>query len=188
MLHIIQERYQQKKKLNLKRSIKEFGFIQPLIWNEKTGHVVGGNQRLMVLKEMGIPEVEVVVVNLDLEKEKALNIALNKISGDWDKRKLEEILREIDLELSLISFDKEELDKILKVEEKEEPEFKYTPELYEAHNYVVLYFDNIFDWQVAMHKLGLEPVHSLDSRPGYVQKGIGRVIRGADVIARLKDD
>ncbi len=50
--------------------------------------MVGGHQRLKVLMDMGVTEVECVVVELNEEREKALNIALNKISGDWDKDKL----------------------------------------------------------------------------------------------------
>ena len=72
----------------LKRSIEQFGYVEPLIWNKVTGHVVGGHQRLKVLIDMGITEVECVVVELPETKEKALNVALNKISGDWDKDKL----------------------------------------------------------------------------------------------------
>ena len=72
----------------LKRSIEQFGYVEPVIWNQTTGRVVGGHQRLKVLIDMGISEVECVVVEMPEDKEKALNIALNKISGDWDKDKL----------------------------------------------------------------------------------------------------
>ena len=79
----------------LKNSIDKWGYVEPIIWNQRTGFVVGGNQRLKVLKEMGFQEVNVVVVDLSPEEEKALNLALNKISGDWDMDKLEEIIKEI---------------------------------------------------------------------------------------------
>ena len=72
----------------LKRSIEQFGYVEPIIWNKHTSNVVGGHQRLKVLKESGIEELDCVIVDLPEEKEKALNIALNKISGDWDKDKL----------------------------------------------------------------------------------------------------
>jgi len=72
----------------LKRSIEQFGYVEPVIWNKVTSHVVGGHQRLKVLMDMGITEVECVIIEMGEEKEKALNIALNKISGDWDKDKL----------------------------------------------------------------------------------------------------
>jgi len=69
----------------LTTSMKEFGCVQPIIWNEQTGNVVGGHQRLKVLEAEGASDTEVVVVDLSLEKEKALNVALNSkyISGDW---------------------------------------------------------------------------------------------------------
>lgn len=72
----------------LKRSIEQFGYVEPVIWNKTTGRVVGGHQRLKVLIDMGMTEVDCVVVELSEEKEKALNVALNKISGEWDNDKL----------------------------------------------------------------------------------------------------
>ena len=72
----------------LKRSISEFGYVEPVIWNKTTGNVVGGHQRLKVLLDLGQTEVDCVVVELDDKREKALNLALNKIQGDWDENKL----------------------------------------------------------------------------------------------------
>ena len=69
----------------LKRSIEQFGYVEPVIWNATTGRVVGGHQRLKVLMDMGLSEVDCVVVTLDEEHEKALNIALNKISGELSR-------------------------------------------------------------------------------------------------------
>ena len=79
----------------LKRSISEFGFVEPLVWNKRTGNLVGGHQRLMVLKDLRYETVDAVVVNLPIEQEKALNVALNQIAGDWDERKLAELLDEL---------------------------------------------------------------------------------------------
>lgn len=70
------------------RSIEKYGCVEPIIWNEKTGNVIGGHQRLKVLAATGAVEVDVSVVQLSLEDEKALNLALNKISGQWDNEKL----------------------------------------------------------------------------------------------------
>jgi hypothetical protein len=61
----------------LEASIKEFGLVEPVIWNEQTGHVVGGHQRLKVLLRQGVMETDVVVVQLPQEREAALNMALN---------------------------------------------------------------------------------------------------------------
>ena len=66
------------------RSIEKYGCVEPIIWNEKTGNVIGGHQRLKVLAATGAVEVDVSVVQLSLEDEKALNLALNKISGQSD--------------------------------------------------------------------------------------------------------
>ena len=101
----------------LKRSIEQFGYVEPVIWNKTTGRVVGGHQRLKVLLDMGMTEVDCVVVELDEEKEKALNIALNKISGDWDKDKLALLIADLqgaDFDVSLTGFAPEEIDTLFK--------------------------------------------------------------------------
>ena len=92
----------------LKRSIEEFGYVEPVIWNKRTGKVVGGHQRLKVLKDLGHTEVDCVVVDLDENREKALNIALNKISGAWDDTLLANLLRDLDqngYDVTLTGFD-----------------------------------------------------------------------------------
>ncbi len=83
----------------LKRSIQEFGYVEPVIWNKRTGTVVGGHQRLKVMKDLGYEEVDCVVVDLDEKKEKALNIALNKISGEWDNDLLANLLKDLDTDM-----------------------------------------------------------------------------------------
>ena len=100
----------------IKKSITEFGYVAPIIVNSNMT-VIGGHQRLKVLKELGYTEVECVVVDLDQKKEKALNIALNKISGDWDNDKLEELLAELkqtDIDMDITGFSFDEVDEILK--------------------------------------------------------------------------
>ena len=101
----------------LKRSIEQFGYVEPVIWNKTTGFVVGGHQRLKVLLDMGIIEVECVVVEMDAEKEKVLNIALNKISGEWDKDKLALLIADLqgaDFDVSLTGFEPAEIDSLFK--------------------------------------------------------------------------
>lgn len=101
----------------LKNSIETFGFCEPLIYNRRTGHLVGGHQRLTVLKDLGYTEAEVVVVELPLEQEKAFNIALNKIQGDWDERKLALLLDELaklpEFNVGLTGFETEEISDLL---------------------------------------------------------------------------
>ena len=101
----------------LKRSIEQFGYVEPVIWNKATGRVVGGHQRLRVLMDMGIMEVDCVVVDLPEDKEKALNIALNKISGEWDKEKLALLITDlqgVDFDVSLTGFEPAEIDDLFK--------------------------------------------------------------------------
>ena len=93
----------------LKRSIDTFGCVEPLVWNKRSGNLVGGHQRFKVLLARGDTEVDVSVVDLPVEEEKALNIALNKISGDWDPRKLAQLLDELvqmpNFDVQLTGFD-----------------------------------------------------------------------------------
>lgn len=110
----------------LKTSIETFGNVEPIVWNERTGNVVGGHQRLAVLKSMGYETVPCSVVNLDEYDEKLLNVALNKIKGKWDYEKLEEILRDYDFELAAISgFSAEEIAVILANNSDLDEDFDY---------------------------------------------------------------
>lgn len=100
----------------LKKSIDEFGYIDPLIWNEKTGNLVGGHQRYKILLEGKPEKLTVSVVDLDIDQEKALNIALNKIEGGWSTDKLGELLKSINDEemLNLTGFSALEIDELIK--------------------------------------------------------------------------
>jgi ParB-like chromosome segregation protein Spo0J len=104
---------------DLKESINKLGYIQPIIWNKITGRIVSGHQRFKILKEKGMKELEVVIVNLNENEEKATIIALNKISGEWDYDLLNGLL--IDLKqndlLDLTGFTQLDLDMLKGFEE-----------------------------------------------------------------------
>lgn len=128
---IIPAEYNPRKKLKpgdveyeaLKNSLERFGVAEPLIVNETTGKLVSGHQRLNVLLEMGAEVVEVVLVELDEEQEKLLNIAMNKIEGDWDYKKLKAIFSEIsDDDIKFTGFSEEELQNFFE-DEDAEPDF-----------------------------------------------------------------
>lgn len=107
----------------LKNLIKEFGLVEPLVVN-KDYTVIGGHQRLKVLQELNYKEADCIVVNLDKKKEKLLNLALNKISGEWDNEKLTDIFQLFDIdELNISGFDVGEINEILNFEEPAQPEF-----------------------------------------------------------------
>ncbi|QHQ63830.1 ParB N-terminal domain-containing protein [Anaerocolumna sedimenticola] len=138
----------------LKRSLEEFGYVEPIIWNKNTGRIVGGHQRLKVLINMGITEVECVIIEMDEEKEKALNIALNKISGDWDKDKLALLITDLqgaDFDVSLTGFDVGELDDLfsgINKSEAVEDNFELTKALEEA-----AFVEKGDVWTVGRHRL-----------------------------------
>jgi DNA modification methylase len=102
---------------HLSKSLEEFGCVEPLVWNRRTGNLVGGHQRLKILLAKGYKEVEVSIVDLPLKKEKALNIALNKISGAWDEHKLALLLDELtkvpEFDVGLTGFETEEITELL---------------------------------------------------------------------------
>lgn len=94
----------------LKESVSDLGLIEPLVWNETTGNLVGGHQRLQVLIDQGHSEVPVFVVHLSEEKEKQANMALNKITGRWDEQKLRAVIESLDpAVVRLAGFDAKDL-------------------------------------------------------------------------------
>ena len=100
----------------IKRSIEEFGYVEPVIVNEDMT-IIGGHQRAKVLSALGYEEIDCVVITVDKTKEKALNIALNKITGDWDTEALAVLLSELDKEsynIELTGFEWDEAEKLLK--------------------------------------------------------------------------
>jgi ParB-like chromosome segregation protein Spo0J len=93
----------------IKGSIEEFGYVEPVIINSDNT-VIGGHQRLKVLKELGNAQIDVVQIDTPKNKEKALNVALNKISGEWDMDRLTVLLGELKTEglLEITGFDEKE--------------------------------------------------------------------------------
>lgn len=96
----------------LEQSMERYGYVEPIVWNERTGNVVGGHQRLKILIATGAKETDVSVVDLSPTDEKALNVALNKIDGAWDDDRLTAVLQELssEIDLSITGFGQNELD------------------------------------------------------------------------------
>ena len=118
----------------IKQSLLKFGYVDPIIVNEDLT-VIGGHQRLTVLKDLDYETAKCVIVDLPKEDEKALNIALNKITGQWDDALLADLLldlQESDFNLDLTGFEPPEIDDILSnIHDKEltEDEFDVEEEL-----------------------------------------------------------
>lgn len=98
----------------IKNSITEFGYVDPIIVNSDMT-IIGGHQRWSVLKTLGYTEVDCVVVEIDKTKEKALNIALNKVTGEWNKELLADLIKDLqslDYDVSFTGFDPPEIDEL----------------------------------------------------------------------------
>lgn len=99
----------------IKNSIQEFGYVEPIIVNYDMT-VIGGHQRLNVLKDLGYEEVQCVVVHIEDEhKVKALNIALNKITGAWNEQLLADLivdLQSVDFNVDLTGFEAPEVEQL----------------------------------------------------------------------------
>jgi|SRR3990172_756529 len=102
-------------KRGLKKSIETFGLVEPIVWNRRTGNVVGGHQRFHELVSRKITETNCSVVDLPLEKEKELNLTLNNrfIQGDFVSEDLNKILYEIKSIETIINFTDLGFDKLL---------------------------------------------------------------------------
>ncbi|MBY7736734.1 site-specific DNA-methyltransferase [Paenibacillus sp. P2(2022)] len=98
----------------LKASIQSFGYVEPIVWNERTGNMVGGHQRYKIMvNELGHTELAVSIVNLDDQQERLLNLALNKVGGSWDDQALYRLLDDLQVSganLALSGFDLEEFE------------------------------------------------------------------------------
>lgn len=142
----------------IKNSIEKFEYIDPIIIN-KDGTIIGGHQRYSVMTALGYDEIDVVVLDLSKEDEKALNIALNKISGEWDNLKLKDLLLELDLgdyDISITGFDNNDLENLVELFEVE-PDV--SEDNYDAEQ---AYDDSVKNgpvvkqgevWQLGRHKL-----------------------------------
>lgn len=176
-----------KEKENLKEGIKTFGLVDPLIVNNAENRkniIIGGHLRLRCAKELNLKEVPGIYLNIpDIEKEKELNLRLNKNLGRFDNELLAKYDRSL---LKKVGFARANLRQIFKKKEEFEGEEGFTTEVLEANNYVLFAFDNILDWNFIKEKLQIKPTNALDSKKGYKRRGIGRVLKGKVLIDLLK--
>ena len=140
----------------LKNSIDEFGYIEPIIVNEYNNHIVGGNQRARALTELGYTEVDVLYVYItDMVKEKACNIALNKISGEWNEELLKEILEEIELsdfDIELTGFTDIELQEF-DIINRDDEEVESVEDNFELESEIEIYVSAGELWELGNHRL-----------------------------------
>lgn len=173
-------------------SIKEFGFLNPVIIDKKQG-IIAGHGRVMAAKQLELKEIPTIQAShLSEKQKKAYVIADNRLALDagWNEKALMKELLDLEqqeYDLKLTGFEQSELDKILgNLDAETDGTIKFSEEVGEAHNFVVLYFDNDLDWLSAQTHFNLESVHSKRQNGKPWSKGIGRVINGAEYLKKLK--
>ena len=176
-------------------SMVEFGFTNPVLI-DKRGTIVAGHGRVEAAYSIGLEEIPCIrLEHLTEDQVRAYCLADNKLAlnAAWNMDTLAAELKGLEavgFDMSLTGFSPEELAEIMgdTVEdtnpEEPAPEVEFSEELLHAHNYVVLYFDNPLDWQVAQEKFELKEVKDLIPRKGQ-PTGIGRVIRGSEWLNRI---
>jgi hypothetical protein len=173
---------------SLKRSLDQFGYVEPIVWNERSGHVVGGHQRVTVLKEQGVSEVEVSVVDLSDAEERLLCLALNRVGGRWDRERLQTMLVEMTqqgVDLEATGFTALQVSRMVDAagEKKKEPMYDLGLAPLEHYDFIMVVFEDARDWLVACNKLGIKKVRC---ERRHEQVGIGRVVKGTDLLNKLK--
>jgi len=174
-------------------SIREFGFTNPILLDGDDG-IIAGHGRLQAARLLGLDEVPTIRLDgLDELQKRAYVIADNKLAlnAGWDSELLQleiQNLQDKDFDISLLGFDEKELMQILGQEDDEVvAEIKFSEELMESHNYVVLYFDNEMDWLSAQTHFNLESVHSKRANGKPWSKGTGRVVNGGKYLTKLNE-
>ena len=163
----------------LVKSIKDFPEmleVRPIVVDDDM-IVLGGNMRLKACREAGLKEVHIIKFNdLSEERKKEFIVKDNVGYGEWD---FEMLLEDWDKKL-LVDWGLDVKEK--KKEDVIEADIEFAEELLLEHNYVVLYFDNEMDWNVAVEKLGIKKARQ---GHGFSIVGVGRVLDGKKIIERL---
>lgn len=183
----------------VKRSIKRFGFIVPIVIDSQTSRVIAaGHTRLaaalQLCEEEGKDPAKVKVLCLSAEhltpsQVRQFRLADNRVASfsEDDAEKLKRELEDLmdDWDAGEFGFDDDDWGKVGD-DDEEEGEVQFTEELLEEHNYIVLYFDNEVDWLQAKTLFGVKKVKALDSKKGFEKAGVGRVVNGSQALENLR--
>ena len=164
------------------KSIKEFGFQQPIIVDTNM-EVVAGHTRLAASIMLELEKIPVLIASdLTEEQIRGYRIADNRVSefAEWNKDLLKIEIDDIDLNLDWLDF------KFPDLENEIAPEYEFTEELLEERNYIIFSFKDSLDWLKIKQFFGVKSVHALDSKDNYKRVGIGRVLNG-DLLSQAID-
>jgi DNA modification methylase len=102
----------------LTRSIRAWGFVEPVVARREDALVVGGHQRLVAARRAGLTSVPVVWLDISAQQAHLLGLALNRISGDWDEQLLARLLADLkaapEIDLSLTGFGNDEVKDLMR--------------------------------------------------------------------------
>ena len=178
----------------LGKIITEQGWRMPITVSKRSGLIVKGHGRLEAAFKAGILKAPVDLQDYEsADLEHADMIADNKLAelAEIDNKALEKLIKEMSQDvLELTALDDSELLNIFEGmgPEIERPEVEFSQELLLEHNYIVLYFDNAFDWQVAIDRFKLKNVKSGDPAEKCQKIGIGRVVDGARFLKEIDEN
>lgn len=103
---------------SLERSLRQFGFVQPVVARREDATVIGGHQRLVAARRLGMTSIPVIWLDVSADQARLLGLALNRISGSWDDALLAGLLAELqavrDLDLSLSGFGDDKVKELLR--------------------------------------------------------------------------
>jgi len=144
-------------KAGLSKSLSVFGLVQPIIWNKRTGNIVGGHQRYYELLERHVIDTDCVVVDLPLVREKALNVTLNNkyAQGDFISEDLSVLITELKTDINFMDL---KLDKLISSEDAfagidpkpaDDPDWKIN----EPKFLLMVHCDNEFDQKEKLDKI-----------------------------------
>lgn len=177
-------------------SLQRFGQQKPIVVQESSRRIVAGNGQWHGAKALGATQIAANVVEISDDEAEAFLIADNRTSERGRNREdqLSDLLAKVAKrgQLAGTGYDGDDVDDLLARVRRSaattvNPEIPFSTELLEEHQYVVLYFDNTLDWNMAVNVLGVGREIAPDATDTYQRIGVGRVLRGADVVKRLAD-
>jgi ParB-like chromosome segregation protein Spo0J len=177
-------------------SLQRFGQQKPIVVQASSMRVVAGNGTYLGAQALGWSEIATYLTDLSDTEAEAFLLADNRTQERGSSRdaELADLLSRVAHrgELPGTGYDGDDVDDLLARVRRDQqplvkPEIPFSTELLEEHQYVVLYFDNTLDWNMAVNVLGVGREIAPDATDTYQRIGVGRVLRGADVVKRIAD-
>jgi ParB-like chromosome segregation protein Spo0J len=174
--------------------LNSVGWVQRIVINKTTGHILDGHMRVDEAFRMGEPRVPVLYVELSEDEERRMLAVLDPLSGmaTVDKRRLRAVVDGMSADSDGLTALVEDLKRKAGLESAgdagDDAEVQFTEELMEEHNYVVLYFDNPVDWLYLQSLYDMPKVKSLRSEGRFQQVGQARVFRGVEFLKGVRGE